>query len=285
MNRNLRTALVLVIAVTMAGIAAWGVYRAIQNMPVREVEIARASAVVAARSLPVGSMIAKRDVKTVPWPADNPPAGGFTSEDGVVGRGLVGAIVENEPVTESKLAPRESGAGLPPTIPPGMRAISVKVDEVIGVAGFVVPGTRVDVLVSISEGQNSVARAIVGNVQVLTAGTRYDQDQAKDGKPIPSTVVTLAVTPEDAERVALAASMGRIMLTLRNPLDTQPIETAGAQMNNLLRSPVATPAGEKPVKTRAVKAAPPPPPPPPAASPLFTVETIKAAKRAEEIIK
>jgi len=284
MNRDLRTALVLVIAVAMAGLASWGVYRAIQNMPVREVEIARASAVVAARSLPVGAMVAPGDVKTVPWPAGSPPAGGFTSEEAVVGRGLVSAIVENEPVTESKLAPRLSGAGLPPTIPTGMRAISVKVDEVIGVAGFVVPGTHVDVLVAFNDAQNSMARAIVGNVQVLTAGTRYDQDQSKDGKPIPSTVVTLAVTPEDAERLALAASMGRIMLTLRNPLDTQPIDTAGIQMGNLLRSQ-GTPTAEKPVKTRTVVVAAPPPPPPPPAPPLFKVETIKAAKRAEEVIK
>ena len=104
-----------------------------------------------------------------------------------------------------------------------MRAISVKVNEVVGVAGFVVPGTRVDVMVTLTNRQQdslSMTRVVVSNVQVLTAGTRYDQENAKDGKPIPSTVVTLLVSPEDGERVALAASEGQIMLTLRNPLDT-----------------------------------------------------------------
>ncbi len=283
MNRNLRTALVVVIAVVMAGIASFGVYRAVQNLPVREVQVGHVPVVVAARPLAVGAMIEKGDVKTVAWPASSQPPGAFASELAVQGRGLVGSLVLNEPVTESKLAPRQSGAGLPPTIPTGMRAISVKVDEVIGVAGFVVPGTRVDVLVAISDQQNSMARAIVGNVLVLTAGTRYDQDQAKEGKPIPSTVVTLAVTPEDAERVALATTMGRIVLTLRNPLDTQPIDTTGAQLFNLLRPPSAAPPADKPVKPRRVAA--PPPPPAPEAPPQFKVETIRAAKRTEEIIK
>ena len=103
-----------------------------------------------------------------------------------------------------------------------MRAISVKVNEVVGVAGFVVPGTRVDVMVTLSgknRDEDSMTRVVVSNAQVLTAGTRYDQEKAKDGAPIPSTVVTLLVTPDDGERVALAASEGQIMLTLRNPLD------------------------------------------------------------------
>ena len=112
------------------------------------------------------------------------------------------AIAANEPITEPKLAAKGAGAGLPPTIPPGMRAISVKVNEVVGVAGFVVPGTRVDVLVTFeSRTQTSEASRASSsrNVQVLTAGTRYDQEKARqDGKPIPTSVVTLLVSPEDA---------------------------------------------------------------------------------------
>ena len=98
-------------------------------------------------------------------------------------RGLIAPVVENEPLTATKLASIEAGAGLPPTIAAGMRAISVKVNEVIGVAGFVVPGTRVDVVVTIGKQDDSVSRVIVSNAQVLTAGTKFDQDQAKDGKP------------------------------------------------------------------------------------------------------
>ena len=176
---------------------------------------------MAARDLPVGSLVRAADVKLVAWPASSPVAGGFSKVEEVVNRGLIAPVVENEPFTAVKVAAREAGAGLPPTITPGMRAISVKVDEVIGVAGFVVPGTRVDVVVTISQQQQSVARVVVSNVQVLTAGTKYRPGAAsRDGRPVPSTVVTLLVTPEDAERIALAASVGPITLTLRNPLDT-----------------------------------------------------------------
>jgi pilus assembly protein CpaB len=283
MKRGLRTVLVLVVALTMAGLASYGVYRAIQNIPVREVEVARVFAVVAARALPVGIMIAKTDVKVVPWPAASPLAGGFSQPDVVVGRGLVASVMENEPITETKLAPREAGAGLPPSIPAGMRAISVRVNDVIGVAGFVVPGTRVDVLVTVSQQQDSMTRTVVSNVLVLAAGTRYDQEQARDGKPIPTAVVTFAVTPQDAERIALASTEGKVILTLRNPLDTQPIETPGARLSGLLGSMSAPPV-EKTVKGRRVmvaQALPPPLPPPP----IYRVETIKAAKRTEEVIK
>ena len=117
----------------------------------------------------------------------------------MVNRGLIDSVAENEPLTDSKLAKEGAGAGLPPTIPPGMRAISLKVNEVIGVAGFVVPGTRVDVLVSINQGDSheSVSRVVVSNVQVLTAGTRFDQERArKDAKPMPTSVVTLLVSPD-----------------------------------------------------------------------------------------
>src|SRR5690606_24802290 len=126
---------------------------------------------------------------------------------------------------------------------------SVKVNEVIGVAGFVVPGTRVDVVVTLSSGQNidSQSRVVVSNVQVLTAGTKFDQEQARDGKPVPSTVVTLLVTPEDAERIALASAEGSIMLTLRNPLDMEPTETKGTRMAALMGAP------DPPPVTRVVK--------------------------------
>ena len=129
----------------------------------------------------------------------------------MLNRGLISTVDENEPLTQSKLAALEAGAGLPPSIPPGMRAISLKVNEVVGVAGFVVPGTRVDVMVTLSgknRDEDSTTRMVLSNAQVLTAGTRYDQEKAKDGAPIPSTVVTLLVTPDDGERVALAAVRG-----------------------------------------------------------------------------
>ena len=146
------------------------------------------------------------------------------------------AVAENEPFTETKLAPIGSGAGLPPSIPPGMRAMSVRVDEVIGVAGFVVPGTRVDLVVTLRGGggsQESMSRTVLEQRACPDGRHKLDQEQAKDGKPQPSTVVTLAVSPSDAERVALASSEGRISLALRNPLDVTPTETAGVHVDAL----------------------------------------------------
>src|SRR5262252_7807317 len=151
MNRQTRTLIVLAVALVAAGAASYGVYAAITRIPVRQVEVATRHAVVAAKALPVGSLITPGSVKVVAWPAAAPLEGGFDKTEDVVGRGLIANVVENEPLVESKVAPKEAGAGLPPSITPGMRAMSVRVNEVIGVAGFVVPGTRVDVLVTIRQ--------------------------------------------------------------------------------------------------------------------------------------
>jgi pilus assembly protein CpaB len=290
MNRNVRTFLVVTIAVVLAAGASVGVYRAIRRIPVREVPVAHYSIVVANDSLPVGTLITKEDVKLVPWPSSDPLEGGFDSIDKVVNRGLVASVLQNEPLSEAKLAPIEAGAGLPPTIPAGMRAISVKVNEVIGVAGFTVPGTRVDVLAMLHENNNSMSRIVVSNVEVLTSGTKYDQDQSKkDGKPIKTSVVTLAVTPTDAERIALAASGGQIALALRNPLDVQPTQTAGVRMGELMTG--MTPAPSPAPRTAAPKKAAVPPPSPvlqAQAQPvptIYRVEAIRASKRSEETIR
>jgi pilus assembly protein CpaB len=284
MNRSNRTVVVFVLSVLVAGAASFFVYRAVQQIPVREVEVKSYQVAVASRALPVGTMLTASDVRLIAWPASSPVAGGYSSVDEVVNRGLIAPVVENEPLTSSKVAVAEAGAGLPPTITSGMRAISVKVNEVIGVAGFVVPGTRVDVVVTLARTEESVSRVVVTNVQVLTAGTRYDQEQAKDGKPVPSTVVTLLVTPEDAERIALASAEGQIMLTLRNPLDTQPTETKGTRMASLMGAPDAPPVTK--VVQGVKRVVPPPtpvaPPPPPS---VYAVETIRAAKRTSEVVK
>ena len=286
MSRNARLALVLAVALTAAGAASLVVYQVVSAIPVREVEVASLHAVVAAKPIPVGTILTSDHVKIVPWPARNPVPGSFTAIDKVVNRGAIVEVAENEPLTESKLAPLGAGGGLPPTIPEGMRAISVRTNEVIGVAGFVIPGTRVDVLVTVKQrGAQSepISRAVVSNVQVLTAGTRFDQEKSRaDGKPIPSTVVTLLVTPQDAERISLASSEGSITLTLRNPLDVAKTETSGVRMANLLAEPAA-PVVPKRVEGRRVVVQAPPPAPAPA--PMYTVEAIRAAKRSEESVR
>ena len=293
MNRTTRTIVVIAVATVTAGIASLGVYAAVKSIPVREVEVAHKYVAVAARNLPTGSRITDADIKLVAWPASNPVTGAFSELKPILDRGLVAAIGENEPFTETKLAPIGSGAGLPPSIPPGMRAMSVKVDEVIGVAGFVVPGTRVDLVVTLrgsGQGEESMSRTVASNVLVLTAGTKFDQEQAKDGKALPSTVVTLAVSPSDAERVALASSEGKISLALRNPLDVTPTETAGVHVG-ALRLGMGAESRPEPVKAQPAAArrpmafVPPAPAAPVPTTKIYTVEAIRAAKRTEESVK
>ena len=291
MSRNARLALVLAVALGAAGVASFVVFRVVSAMPVREVEVASIEIVAAAKPIPVGTIVTQDHLKLVAWPQRNPVAGSFTKIEDVVNRGAIAELAENEPLTASKLAAAGVGGGLPPTIPEGMRAISVRTNEVVGVAGFVIPGTRVDVLVIVKgagNNQEPIARAVVSNVQVLTAGSRFDQENAKaEGKPIPATVVTLLVTPTDAERISLAANEGQIMLTLRNPLDVAPTTTTGVRMANLLAAPGA-PVEIKKVEGRRVVKAPRPAPVAAPAAPapkIYTVEAIRGAKRSEESVK
>lgn len=282
MNRTTRTIIVLLIAISAAAIATYGVYRAIQTAPVRTVQTPTTPLVVAGKAMPVGTLLAKDSLRVVAWPASNPVPGGYGEVDAVAGRGLVATVAENEPITEPKLAPRGVGAGLPPTITEGMRAISIKVNDIIGVAGFILPGTHVDVIVSVKGQQDeAIARCVVSNVLVMASGTRYDQEQSKEGKPVPTTVVTVAVTPEDAERIALAVTAGQIVLALRNPLDKAPTQTPGIRLAALV-GPPAPPPVVKAVQGRKVVVPAPPPPPPPKP---YTVEAIRGAKRTEEVVK
>jgi len=288
MDRNKRTAIVIGIAVLLAATASFGIYRVISRVALRGAAPApTVEVVVADHPLTLGTRITRDHVRVVRWPADTQVPGTFSKIDDVVNRGVIVPVAENEPLTDGKLAAVEAGAGLPPSIPPGMRAISVKVNEVVGVAGFVVPGTRVDVMVTLDgkqQTQDSMTRVVVSNVQVLTAGTRYDQEKAKEGTPIPSTVVTLLVTPEDGERIALAAAEGQIMLALRNPLDTAPTATSGIRTAGLLGQSAA-PAPKPKAKSGPAK---PPQPEVAAVAPKpapYTVEAIRGAKRTEEIVR
>jgi len=289
MDRRQRHVVVICAAIVTASLASFGVYLTLKRIPVREVEVARTFVVVAARSLPTGVRLTRADLKVVPWPASNMVPGGFSKVDAVVNRGLLAAVVENEPRVESKLAPAAAGAGLPSAIPHGMRAMSVKVNDVIGVAGFLDPGTRVDLMVTIRKKDETTSRTVVSNVEVLTAGTRSDQQRPKDAKGAQAiaTVVTLLVAPPDAERIALAQAEGQIMLSLRNPLDTEATPSTGVRTAALFGEPVEPPPPvAKAVSVRKAPAAPPPPvaaaPPP---SKIYTVEAIRAAKRSEEVVR
>lgn len=191
--------------------------------------------VVAARDLPAGAILRREDVETISWPGSMMPEGFTTQAGEVVGRGLITQVRKNEPLLDTKLAQKEAGGGLSITIPEGMRAVSVEVDEVVGVAGFVLPGTRVDVLVTVMPGtdrRQTTTRIILQNVRALAADQRYQQDI--DGEPQYVTVVTLLVTPQQAEELTLAATEGRIQLALRNTLDGEEVSTQGRRITSLL---------------------------------------------------
>lgn len=285
MNRSTRTLVVFLLSLVVAAGASFVVYQAARNAPAPSAAVTTVPTAVATRALPVGTKLTAEDIRMVDWPAANPIKGGVSRSQDAVGRGLIASVVENEPLSAAKLAAAGAGAGLPPMITAGMRAISVKVDDVVGVAGFAQPGAHVDVVVTISQRDESVSRVVVSNVQVLAAGTRADQAQSADGKAAANSVVTLLVTPGDAERISLASSIGRIMLTLRHPLDASTTDTSGTRVAALLGtppppSPAATPRQAVARAPKAVVAEAPPPPPPP-----YTVETIRAAKRTAEVVK
>lgn len=287
MKKQHRTLIVMCVAVMTAALGSFGIYRAVLQMPVREVEVASVNVVVAAQPLTLGTRLHPNHLKVVAWPSRNPVPGAFADPKELVDRGVIAPIGENEPITTSKVASLEAGAGLPPVIPEGMRAISVKVNEVVGVAGFVTPGTLVDVLVTVRTGNGSsdepMTRTVVSKVTVLTAGTKYDQEKSKAGEPIPTSVVTLAVLPEDGERIALAQNEGKVTLALRNPLDVNSTDTKGVRFSSLMRGNNPEPVIDRTknrvvAKVVPVSAAPPP-------QPIYTVETIRAAKRGSEVVK
>ena len=237
--------------------------------------------VVAASDLPLGSELTADDIKVIEWPASAVPAEAISDPKEVIGRGLVMPVIQYEPILPLKLASKEAGAGLPPVIPPGLRAVSVRVNEVIGVAGYVVPGTRVDVLTTINPGQQQTtmtSKVILTDVQVLAAGTKIDNTTDKD-KPVPVSVVTLLVNPDEAERLTLASSEGKIQLALRNPLDRSAPATRGVRPAVLLGSEPATRVVPSPRAAATVARALP------VEVSGATVEIIRGDKRAHEVVR
>jgi len=205
--------------------------------------------VLAALDLPLGRVLEDSDLRVVDWPAGVVPVGFAGSKDELVGRSLITDIQTNEAILASKLA--DSGLrGIIPLIPPGMRALSIRVDPIVGVAGFVTPQTRVDVILIMTPAGSSdpVSKVILQNIQALAAGQEIQQTE--DGRPVTVTVVTVLVTPEDAEKLALASYEGEIRLALRNTLDLASVETAGERASRLFAG-TPTPLARPTVRTGA----------------------------------
>jgi pilus assembly protein CpaB len=284
---------VLALAILAGGGLAYATYSFMQNQPANAVAAPTQPVVVAAADLRLGSELKQDDLRVINFPEGQAPEGSFSQAEQVLGRGVIVPIVKNEPILNAKLASKEAGSGLPPVIPEGMRAVSVRVDEVIGVAGYVLPGTRVDLLATASQTNQSsepISKVVLSNVQVLTAGTRMEQDQDNGGKPMAVTVVTLLVKPDQAERVALASTEGKIQLALRNPLDTGSPETPGMKTSVLMSSARSVaPAGPRQLTHRAKSAGAtvtmPQTPAAPVPAPAPSVEMIRGDKRATEVIK
>lgn len=199
--------------------------------------------VIAARNLPIGTVVRDADLSTAEW-LGSLPRGAFVSKDAVLGRAVVSDLYQGEPVLDTRLAAAGSGGGLAATIKPGMRACAVRVDDVVGVAGFVVPGMRVDVLVSgngpgVPQAGGPRVKTLLQNIEVLSAGSNIQR--GNDGKPIQVPVVNLLVTPEQAELLSLASNQAKIQLVLRNPLDTETPETPSIAMASMFSDGNAAP--------------------------------------------
>jgi pilus assembly protein CpaB len=235
--------------------------------------------VAAATDIKIGTVLSAPDLTTVQI-MGTPPKNAILDAKNAIGRGVTSSLYAGEPILENRLAPVGSGGGLAATIKDGMRAIAVRVDQVVGVAGFVLPGMRVDVLISGTPpttngggggNNNTQVRTVLQNIEVLSAGTDIQKDA--EGKPQQVQVVNLLVTPEQAQVMALASNETRIQLVLRNPLDTKVAPVQGTAMTNLFLDQNAP--ASKPKLTGRVTA-------PKQKPEMFTVTVINGNTKTED---
>jgi pilus assembly protein CpaB len=291
---NKRFVGVLIFAFVVASVASLLLYRLLLNRPTSaKAAVSTVQIVLATRDIEVGTVLKEQDVVMADWPGAV-PLGSVLKTPDVVGRGVTMPIFAKEPIIETRLAPKGAGGGLAAMIPPGMRAVPVRVNEVVGVAGFVVPGMRVDVLIS---GQRpngdatmgTLTRTLLQNLEVLSAGTDFKKDP--EGKPVQVQVINLLVTPEQAELLSLASAQTQIQLVLRNPMDHEVTKTPGTALSLLFNGgKLKSEIDPAPVKPRVPRAAPPRPSP--AAQPAlaaapkkeepFVMEIISGTKKAEQ---
>lgn len=276
MNRT-RLLLIGFVALALGAIVSYTVYRTLQTKSgdsTPGVEV-----LVAANDIPVGAKVGENDVKLVRFPAADLPANLFHLKTSVVGRGAILPIAKGEFFLPNKLAGENAGSGMQSLIPPGMRAVSVRVNEVIGVAGFVVPGTRVDVLLTgnPSGAPDQQTTTVLENVAVIATGQKLERNTA--GEPQVTPVITLLVSPDDAQKLTLATTQGKIQLALRNPLDTKQQELASVSTGSLYKG-VPTPAPSTAPRPRVARRAAAPVPTTTLPS-AYSVQVIKGTKTTE----
>jgi pilus assembly protein CpaB len=249
------------IAVLIAAIASYFLWQYLRGQEAKVKEaVATENVVVASQDLPVGAVINDTQVKTVGWPKASMPQGSFAATGQVVGRIVLDRVATGEPVTAAKLVPAGGQTGiLTYKIPEGHRAITVAVDQVSGVAGFITPGNKVDVVLSVAPpgGGQLLSKIVLQDVPILAIGQIIAQEK-KDEKPQVVPTVTMDVTPEDAEKLAVASSQGRLQLVLRRAGDTEVVRTTGATVVKVLAgsaspAPVEHKAGPKRMITRRAR--------------------------------
>ena len=236
--------------------------------------------VVAADDIQVGAKIEEHDVRIANLPPSALPANAYDKRSKVLGRGVIIPISKGEFILPSKLAAEDAGAGLPSLIPNGMRAVSVRVNEVVSVAGFVTPGTRVDVLLTGTPegGNDQQTTTVLQNVRVIAVGSHLERSAT--GEPQTAAVITLLVSPDDAQRLTLASSQGHIQLALRSPLDTRQDDVASSSARGLYKGGVPAPAPVKATHSVAVRK----PQATPASAPaVIGVEVIEGDKKPVEV--
>jgi pilus assembly protein CpaB len=263
MNRS-RLLMIGALALAIGFLVSISVYKNLKNAS--GTKDAGLEVMVAANDLQVGTKVDEHDVKIIRVPSDAFPPGAPRRKADVIGHGVIQPISKGEFILPNHLAQENAGNGLPSLIPPGMRAVSVKVNEVVSVAGFVLPGTRVDVLLTgTPNGQgDEQTTTVLQNVAVLASG--HTLERSPNGEAQTTAVITLLVTPDDAQRLTLASSSnGHIQLALRNPLDTRQEDVPPANSRALykLAAPAPTPARVVPVHhvRPVIKDTPPPPQP------------------------
>ncbi len=241
-----RYTFVFYMAVLTAAVATFGVYRVLETTKASS-RIATRPLVVAAKDLPEGTAIDRTAISVREWPVATIPAGTFASADSLIGRVTRVAVFTGEPLVPGRLAPSGTGPGIEVKIAPGKRAMGVRINDVAGVSGLMQPNSRVDVLVNIAKGDGGqrVSKLFMENMRVLSVGTRVERDA--EGKAIEAATATLEVTPEEAERLAIAVNQGSIQLVLRGYGDPDSVRTRGASSSDVL-----TQLGSAPVREVSV---------------------------------
>ena len=271
---------VIVFAVLVAFGASFALYQVLVRRLGTGSSGPASQVLVAVRDIPVGAVVGQQDVELVRWGGPLPP-GAVQKPEEILGRAAVVPTYRGSPILSSNFAPKGAGAGLAVTIPPGKRAVAVKVDQVVGLAGFILPGMRVDVIACGNppdETKNALgtqARTILQNIEVLSAGQNLQPD--REGKPVPVQVVNLLVTPEEAEILSLAGNETRIQLVLRNPLDNEKVQPPGTATAYLFSG---RPAGKQITPPKPAGYKPPPPRMQTVVVPV-TMQILAGAKREE----